>query len=146
MATRKRNTEVLKRLSGQAQGPSRGDVYAPMCPSRGVLEHVTSRWGVLALVALLEEGTHRFSELRRKVAGVSEKMLSQTLQALEADGFVTREVFPEVPPRVEYSLTPLGEEVAQQVEGLTLWIEDNLSRILAARARQTPRAGGKRAS
>ncbi len=85
----------------------RGDLYAPACPSRGVLDHVTSRWGVLVLVALLE-GTHRFSELRRKVAGVSEKMLAQTLQALEEDGFVLREVYPVIPPRVDYSLTPMG--------------------------------------
>src|SRR4051812_23096496 len=92
----------------------RGNLYAPACPSRVVLEHVTSRWGVLVLVALLEQ-THRFSELRRKVAGVSEKMLAQTLQALETDGFVLREVFPVIPPRVDYSLTPLGREVAGHV-------------------------------
>jgi len=110
-----------------------GNLYAPACPSRGVLDHVTSRWGVLVLVAL-REGTHRFSELRRRVGGVSEKMLSQTLQALEADGFVRRELFPEIPPRVEYSLTPLGEEVAVRVEALAAWIEGNLGRIQAARA------------
>ena len=110
-----------------------GNLCAPQCPSRGVLDHVTSRWGVLVLVALLER-THRFSELRRRVGGVSEKMLSQTLQALEADGFVRREVFPEVPPRVEYSLEPLGREAAARVETLARWIEGNLGRILDARA------------
>lgn len=113
----------------------RGDVYAPACPSRGILEHVTSRWGVLILVALLED-THRFSELRRKVGGVSEKMLAQTLQTLEADGFVHREVFPEIPPRVEYSLTPLGREAAAHVQTLVQWIEGNLGRVLAARERR----------
>lgn len=112
-----------------------GDVYAPACPSRNILEHVTSRWGVLVLVALLE-GTHRFSELRRKVSGVSEKMLAQTLQTLEADGFVHREVFPEIPPRVEYSLTALGEEAAVHVRTLVSWIEGNLSRVLSARERR----------
>lgn len=112
-----------------------GDVYAPACPSRGILEHVTSRWGVLVLVALLE-GTHRFSELRRRVLGVSEKMLAQTLQTLEADGFVHREVFPEIPPRVEYSLTPIGRDVAAHVQTLVTWIEGNLNRILAARERR----------
>jgi DNA-binding HxlR family transcriptional regulator len=114
-----------------------GDLYAPACPSRGVLEHVTSRWAVLVLVALRKD-TYRYSALRRRVAGVSEKMLSQTLRALEADGFVSRAVIPEVPPRVEYSITPLGSEVADRVKGLAVWIEDNLDRILAARAqRQT---------
>lgn len=118
-----------------------GNLCAPQCPSRGVLDHVTSRWGVLVLVALLER-THRFSELRRRVGGVSEKMLSQTLQALEADGFVRREVFPEIPPRVEYSLEPLGREAATRVETLARWIEGNLGRILDARAA----AGARQAS
>ena len=111
----------------------RGDVFAETCPSRSVMEHVTSRWGVLVLVALLE-GTLRFSELRRKVAGVSEKMLAQTLQALESDGIVHREVYPVIPPRVEYSLTPLGREVAPHVEALAEWIEENMPRVLKARA------------
>ena len=114
--------------------PMRGDVYAPACPSRGVLDHVTSRWGVLILVRLLE-GTYRFSELRRSVGGVSEKMLAQTLQNLEADGFVHREVHAEVPPRVEYSLTPLGREIAERVEGLVEWLEASMPRITSARAR-----------
>lgn len=108
------------------------DVYAAECPSRGVLDHVTSRWGVLVLVALKEE-MHRFSALRRKIGGVSEKMLAQTLSTLEADGFVERTAYPEVPPRVEYRLTPLGAEMAERVEGLVGWIEENLPRVLKAR-------------
>ena len=124
--TRKR---VLDRMIASR---ARGDVFARACPSRSVMEHVTSRWGVLILVALLE-GTMRFSELRRRVDGVSEKMLAQTLQALEADGFVRREVFPVIPPRVEYSLTPLGREVAQLVERLADWIEENMPRVKKAR-------------
>ncbi|MCY1075800.1 winged helix-turn-helix transcriptional regulator [Archangium lansingense] len=116
----------------------RGNLYAAACPSRGVLDHVTSRWGVLVLLALLE-GTHRFSELRRKVGGVSEKMLAQTLHALEEDGFVVREVFPVIPPRVDYSLTPMGQEVATHIEALTYWIEDNLPRVFAARAQHAAR-------
>lgn len=110
----------------------RGNVFAEECPSREILRHVTSRWGVLILVALLD-GTHRFSDLRRKVGGVSEKMLSQTLQALEADGFVLRTSFPVVPPHVEYSLTAPGEEVAQLVQQLADWIEGNLPTLLAQR-------------
>lgn len=110
----------------------RGDLFADACPSREVLKHVTSRWGVLVLVAL-RDGTLRFSDIRRKIAGVSEKMLAQTLQGLEADGFVLRTAYPVVPPRVDYRLTPLGREVAARVAELADWIELNLPRILAAR-------------
>lgn len=110
----------------------RGNVFSDRCPSREVLQHVTSRWGVLVLVALLD-GTHRFSDLRRKVAGVSERMLAQTLQWLEADGLVRRQAFPVVPPHVEYSLTDLGREAGERVQALADWIEGNLPDILAAR-------------
>jgi DNA-binding HxlR family transcriptional regulator len=86
---------------------------------------------VLILMAL-RGGTHRFSELRRKMEGVSEKMLAQSLKALTADGFVLRVSYPVVPPYVEYSLTPLGEEVAERVAALADWIELNLPRVMAA--------------
>ncbi len=109
----------------------RGDVLAKDCPSRSILQDVTSRWGVLVLFSLLD-GTHRFSQLRKKISGVSEKMLSQTLQALEADGFVLRIAHPVIPPHVEYQLTESGVEVAQRVEGLVNWIELNLAGILEA--------------
>lgn len=119
-----------------AAAMARGDLFAEQCPSREILNHVTSRWGVLLLVALLG-GTHRFSDLRRKVNGISEKMLAQTLQWLEADGFVERLAYPVIPPKVEYRLTPLGEEVGRKVEALADWIEVNLPAILAARAGRT---------
>lgn len=109
----------------------RGDVMADKCPSRALLNHVTSRWGVLLLIAL-RSGTHRFSELRRKVTGISEKMLAQTLQLLEGDGFVERISYPVVPPHVEYRLTPLGKEISEKVAELADWIEMNLGEILAA--------------
>ncbi len=80
----------------------RGEVFSEQCPSREILKHVTNRWGGLVLVALLQ-GMHRFSDLRRKLSGVSEKMLAQTLQTLELDGFVLRVSYPVVPPHVEYS-------------------------------------------
>jgi DNA-binding HxlR family transcriptional regulator len=112
-----------------ARRMARGDLFAADCPSREVLRHVTSRWGVLVLIAL-QGGTHRFSDLRRKVAGVSEKMLAQTLQWLEADRLVLRVAYPVVPPHVEYSLTPLGQEVAAKVEDLADWIETNLGQVL----------------
>lgn len=113
----------------------RGDLFAERCPSREILKHVTSRWGVLLLVALLD-GTHRFSDLRRKVNGISEKMLAQTLQWLEGDGFVERISYPVVPPHVEYRLTPLGEEIGRKVEALADWIEIRLPDILAAQQRR----------
>ena len=110
----------------------RGDVFSTDCPSREILTHITSRWAVLLLATLLN-GTHRFSELRRKVGGISEKMLAQTLQTLEHDGFVERISYPVVPPHVEYRLTPLGVEAGRQVESLVGWIETRLPSILAAR-------------
>jgi DNA-binding HxlR family transcriptional regulator len=113
----------------------RGEVFAVECPSRDILKHVTSRWGVLVLVALME-GTHRFSDLRRKIGGVSEKMLAQTLQQLEQDGFIDRVSHPVVPPHVEYSLTRLGEDIGRQVESLTDWIETNLPKIMKAQQKR----------
>ena len=107
-----------------------GNLFAEQCPSREVLKHVTSRWGVLILVAL-RDGTHRFSDLRRKMGGVSEKMLAQSLQALEQDGFINRVSYPVVPPHVEYSLTQLGEQVSDKVAALADWIELNLPQVLA---------------
>ncbi|MFC7310763.1 winged helix-turn-helix transcriptional regulator [Streptomyces monticola] len=112
----------------------KADINDAMCPSRGVLEHVTSRWGVLVLVALRER-SYRFSELRRHIGGVSEKMLAQTLQTLERDGFVHRDAKPVIPPRVDYSLTELGEEAAEQVEALGRWTEKRTQTVLANRDR-----------
>jgi DNA-binding HxlR family transcriptional regulator len=111
----------------------RGDVFSNKCPSREVLSHVTSRWGVLILVALKDGQTHRFSELRRTINGVSEKMLAQTLKHLELDGFVLRTSFPVVPPHVEYSLTEMGLQVSAHVAGLSDWIENNIVEILSRR-------------
>lgn len=114
-----------------AQIMRRGQVLAKECPSRQILRHVTSQWGVLVLLALLE-GTHRFSALRRKIGGISEKMLAQTLQQLEQDGFVKRVSYPVVPPHVDYTLTPLGTGIGRQVATLTDWIETNLPTIIKA--------------
>ncbi|MBL8588473.1 MAG: helix-turn-helix transcriptional regulator [Methylobacteriaceae bacterium] len=115
---------------------ARGDLMAAACPSREVLRHVTSRWGVLVLIAL-EGRTRRFGDIRRAIGGVSERMLAQTLQWLEHDGMVDRRARDVVPPHVEYSLTPLGREAAEKVRALADWIEINLPRIAESR----PRAG-----
>ncbi|WP_430459650.1 winged helix-turn-helix transcriptional regulator [Thalassolituus sp. LLYu03] len=110
----------------------RGDLFASPCPSRDILKHVSSRWGVLILIAL-RTGTHRFSELRRKLGGVSEKMLAQSLQALVEDGFIVRVSYPVVPPYVEYSLTDMGEEGARLVAQLADWVEQKTPAILEFR-------------
>ncbi|MGW5429670.1 winged helix-turn-helix transcriptional regulator [Streptomyces sp. NPDC004059] len=114
----------------------KGDGEA-MCPHRLVLEHVTSRWGVLVLIQLLDR-PYRFSELRRAISGlggrgVSEKMLTQTLQTLERDGLVHRDAKPVIPPRVDYSLTELGREAAEQVRALARWTERCMDDVLSAR-------------
>ncbi|MBT2392968.1 helix-turn-helix transcriptional regulator [Streptomyces sp. ISL-1] len=110
------------------------DVFSKQCPSRGTLEHVTGRWGSLTIGALYVE-TLRFNELRRRVDGVSEKMLSQTLQALERDGLVHREAQLTNPPRVDYDLTPLGRAVAERLMGLIQLVEGRMPEVLAARER-----------
>ncbi|MFF2330462.1 MULTISPECIES: winged helix-turn-helix transcriptional regulator [unclassified Streptomyces] len=110
------------------------DVFSRQCPSRGTLEHVTGRWGSLTLGALFE-GSFRFNELRRRVDGVSEKMLSQTLHALERDGLVHREAQPTNPPRVDYELTPLGRQVAERLLGLIELVEGRMPEVLLARDR-----------
>ncbi|MCX5269235.1 helix-turn-helix domain-containing protein [Streptomyces sp. NBC_00199] len=103
-----------------------------MCPRRLVLEHLTSRWGVLVLIHLLDR-SYRFSELRRAIGRVSEKMLTQTLQTLERDGLVHRDAKPVIPPRVDYSLTDLGREAAEQVRALADWTHRRMSDVEKAR-------------
>lgn len=110
-----------------------GNVLAADCPSRIILNHLTNRWGALVMVALAT-GPHRFAELRRKVGGVSERMLSQTLKDLEGDGFVLRTAHAVVPPHVEYELTALGQQAAVHVVALAGWIEGALPGILAGKA------------
>jgi DNA-binding HxlR family transcriptional regulator len=117
--------------AGLASWNRRPDVQIAACPSRRILSHVTSRWGVLVLIALRQE-TMRFSALRRHIGGVSERMLAQTLQTLEADGFVIRRSLDVVPPHVEYRLSALGAEVTERLSALTDWIEENLERIPGA--------------
>ena len=102
---------------------ARGDVLCNKCPSRQVLNHVTSRWGVLVLLALKDGEDHRYSELRRLITGISEKMLIQQLREMEADGLVDRLVHHEVPPRVEYSATELGTSLNTAMGPLADWGE-----------------------
>jgi DNA-binding HxlR family transcriptional regulator len=108
------------------------DVFARGCTSRETVQNVTGRWGFLVLAALLDE-SYRFSALRRRIDGVSERMLSQTLHTLERDGMITRTVLEQIPPKVEYALTPLGRDVAERVTGLIDVIESNMPTVTAAR-------------
>lgn len=103
----------------------RGDLFEPGCASREVMKHVTSSWGILILITL-QDGTMRFSELRRRVTGVSERMLAQTLRWLEGDRLVVRRVYDVVPPHTDYTLTEIGREAAVKVAALADWIEERL--------------------
>lgn len=104
------------------------DVMNPKCPSRLILNHVTSRWGVLILIAL-KDGTLRFGALRRRIGGVSERMLAQSLRSLEQDGLVRRTAHQTIPPHVEYDLTPSGADVAQAVRLLADSVERHLDAL-----------------
>jgi len=104
-----------------SRGNLAGGVFDPSCPSRVLLDHITSRWGVLVLVAL-SNGTMRWGEIRRCVGGVTEKMLAQTLRTLETDGLIDRHAHPEVPPRVDYSLTGHGRELVALLVPLVDWV------------------------
>ncbi|GAA2300404.1 helix-turn-helix domain-containing protein [Nonomuraea roseoviolacea subsp. roseoviolacea] len=117
------------------------DVFARACPSRATFEHITGRWGSLVLIGL-NEHPMRFNELRRRVDGVSDKMLTQTLQALERDGFVHRSAREGFPSRVDYSLTPLGERTAVKLWALIELLEADMPEVLKAQAAYDERRSG----
>jgi len=99
-----------------------------------ILQRLGDKWTVLIVSKLGEsDEPMRFNELRRSVGGISQKMLTSALRSLEADGFVTRTVFPTIPPRVDYELTELGREFLTPVSGLVVWAKENGARIIAAR-------------
>ncbi|GAA1874713.1 winged helix-turn-helix transcriptional regulator [Myceligenerans crystallogenes] len=112
------------KVSLEAMRASDPEFLTADCPHRLLLDHVTSKWGVL-IVAALADGTMRWGELRRAVDGISEKMLATTLRTFEADGLVSRHAYPEIPPRVEYTLTPLGQELAEAMGPLMEWVGTN---------------------
>lgn len=111
----------------------RGNVLASACPSRQILQHLTNRWGALVLVSL-HSGTKRFSELRRMIDGVSERMLTKTLQELEQDGMLIRKSYNTVPPYVDYTLTEFGVQASSKMFDLVDWLETNLNEILAKKS------------
>ncbi len=126
------------------EGPGHTGVTMPLtgeggCPIREVLDRIGDQWSLLVLAAL-EPGTLRFNVLLRRIGDVSKQMLSRTLRRLEEDGFVERTVYPEVPPRVEYSLTDLGRSFLEPMQALIRWADTNQPQVEAARAAYRARA------
>lgn len=115
------------------------DAYLSKCPSRTVLDVLATKWATLTM-ALLRGGPLRFGELRRKLDGITQKSLTQTLRGLERDGLVTRTVYPTVPPRVEYALTELGDSAGALADAIRLWAEENVGEILTSRDAYEQRA------
>lgn len=118
-------------VTTQADPPLRGDPYQAGCPTRRILDRIGDRWTVL-IVSVLGDGDARFSELRRRIEGVSQKMLTQTLRGLERDGLVRRTVYPEVPVRVEYALTEAGRTLLEPLRALQDWSIEHLSDVSAS--------------
>nr|WP_274636422.1 helix-turn-helix domain-containing protein [Microbacterium bovistercoris] len=110
------------------------DPYDRDCPTRQLLDRIGDRWTVL-VIGTLADGPRRYTEIARKVDGVSQKMLTQTLRALEHDGIVSRTVFPEIPPRVEYRLTARGESLREPLHALEEWAKTNMADVLDSRSR-----------
>jgi len=111
----------------------RWDMLSARCPTRDVLTRVADKWTMLVITVLEPEESVRFSELRRRIEGVSQKMLTQTLRSLQRDGLVTRTAYPTVPVTVTYALTPLGRSLAEAVDGIRTWAYGNMDEIEQAR-------------
>ena len=107
------------------------NVYSATCPTRHVLDLIGDKWATL-IVGLLEQQPQRFAALHRQIGGISQKMLTHTLRRLERDGLVQRTVYAEVPPRVEYALTPLGRTLCAPLATLRTWAETNITAVQAA--------------
>ncbi|MEH6544592.1 MAG: helix-turn-helix domain-containing protein [Porticoccaceae bacterium] len=112
---------------------SNWNVYDKSCPTRLVLDRIADKWTVL-VVGLLAKDTMRFGELKREINGISQKMLTQTLRGMERDGLVNRKVYPSIPPKVEYSLTELGNTLVEVLEEIRTWSEGNIEKVLQAQA------------
>ncbi|HEC58719.1 MAG TPA: transcriptional regulator [Methylophaga sp.] len=111
--------------------PLAWNAYNSLCPTRQVLNRIADKWTVL-VVSSLESGTKRFSVLRREIDGVSQKMLTQTLRGLERDGLVARKIYATVPPKVEYSLTPLGNTLVVLLRSIRVWSETHIEKVMSA--------------
>jgi DNA-binding HxlR family transcriptional regulator len=130
-------TAVQKRARAKQQY----DAFLAGCPSRQLLDRISDKWVALVLAALADEGTMRYNALSRRLAGVSQKMLTQTLRSLERDGLVTRTVTPTVPVSVEYALTPLGASLQEVMLTLKGWAEGHMDEVLVNREAYDAGAG-----
>ncbi|MGW0372917.1 winged helix-turn-helix transcriptional regulator [Streptomyces coeruleorubidus] len=110
------------------------DAYLAECPARQLLDRISNKW-VSLIVNALSAGPQRYSDLSRRLASVSQKMLTQTLRNLERDGLIERTVTPSVPVRVDYALTPLGEGLVPVMQAIKSWAEENMDEVLSARER-----------
>ena len=124
---------LVDRLRAERTAPYEGDLFDPDCPTRLVLDRIGDKWTVL-VVLLLSDGPMRFTDLRGHLGRVAPKVLTQTLRRMERDGLVTREIFAEVPPRVEYALTDLGHSLIEPIAVISDWAEVHVHRISAAQA------------
>lgn len=106
------------------------DAYDPQCPIRNILSRISDKWSLLVIYTLTQDENMRFGQLRRAIPDISQKMLTVTLRTLEEDGFVTRKVFPEVPPRVEYRLTERAYSLFPHIQSLVLWAKENMADII----------------
>ncbi len=109
------------------------EVYASDCPIRQTLDHISDKWTTL-IIGVLESGPKRFSDIQRNIGGISQKMLTQTLRRLERNGLVSRTVYAEVPPRVEYELTPLGKTICEPLQAIINWAQTNIDAGMDAQA------------
>lgn len=109
------------------------EVHHEFCPIRDILDRFGDKWSLLAILNLGYSGKTRFNELKNKIDGISQRMLTVTLRSLERDGLITRKIFAEIPPRVEYELTPLGQSLLQQIWDMAQWASSNMNQIVEAR-------------
>lgn len=120
-------------MTTRAEAHAAYDAYLAECPARQLLERISNKW-VSLIVNALADGPQRYTHLSRRLASVSQKMLTQSLRALERDGLLTRTVTPSVPVRVDYALTPLGESLVPVMQTIKTWAEQNMDEVLAARS------------
>lgn len=111
---------------------SDAEVYQGNCPTREILNRIADKWTTLLIGLLAQSESRRFNELRRAIGGISQKMLTQTLRDMERDGLVRRTMYAEIPPRVEYALTPLGKTLCEPLDALRKWAQDHLQQVREA--------------
>jgi DNA-binding HxlR family transcriptional regulator len=133
LQSQKKISEILSGISAGCKMP---------CPVKDVLHHTSDKWSTLVMMVLGQEKTLRFNELKNAIAGISQKMLTVTLKNLERYGFIERKMYPQIPPKVEYTITPTGEDYLQHFVVMLTWACNNLGHIAAAQKRVDKRKPG----